>query len=143
MHSILGTWELIDWQRIYSGGKVVHPFGENPVGMIAYMPDGNMMVQMFARTRPLIDSQDPEGGPIDARAQAYSTCLAYFGTYKELDNQVEHDIVASLYPNWSGKSTTRGMLIDGDKLILRTEPSTADGITVVNEMSWKRASQPK
>lgn len=142
MHSVLGVWALVDWQRIYSDGKHTLPFGEKPLGLLAYMPDGRMMVQMFARTRPLIDSQDPEGGPVNDRAQAYSTCLAYFGTYKVLDDQVEHDIEASLYPNWSGKTTTRGMVIEGDKLILRTDPSTADGdgISVVNEMSWERAS---
>lgn len=142
MHSILGVWDLIDWQRIYSDGKRIHPFGENPVGMLAYMTDGRMMVQMLARTRPLIDSKDPEGGPLNDRAQAFSTCLAYFGTYKVLDNQVEHCIEASLYPNWSGKQTIRGMVIEGDKLILRTDPSTVDGITVVNEISWERAGNP-
>ena len=143
MHRVLGVWSLIDWQRIYSDGKIIHPFGEQPVGMLAYMPDDRMMVQMFARTRPLVDSQDPEGGPVDDRAQAYSTCLAYFGTYKVLDNQVEHYIQASLYPNWSATTTTRGMAIEDGKLYLRTDPIIVDGLSVVNEISWERAGSVK
>jgi lipocalin-like protein/glycosyl hydrolase family 15 len=138
MHPVLGVWSLIDWQRIYADGRRVYPFGEKPVGLLAYMPDGRMMVQMLTRTRPLIDSPDPVGGPVNERAQAYSTCLAYFGTYKVLDNEVEHHIEASLYPNWTGKTTARGMAIEDGKLILRTDPSIVDGISVVNEMSWER-----
>ncbi len=97
-----------------------------------------MIVQMLAKDRPLIKSTDPIGGSIDERAQAYSTCLAYFGTFKVVGDKVEHDIEASLYPNWSAKLTSRGYAFENGQLVLRTDPAIIDGVSVVNEMYWER-----
>ncbi|MBS0181603.1 MAG: lipocalin-like domain-containing protein [Nitrospira sp.] len=140
MHPIVGVWSLIDWRRVAADGKVAHPFGEKPVGLLAYMPDGQMMVQMLASDRAPIDSPDPVGGRVDDRAQAYSTCLAYFGTYTVVGDTIEHYIKASLYPNWSGKTAARGMVIERGTLILRTDPAVINGVSIVNEMSWRRVS---
>lgn len=88
--------------------------------------------------RPKIDTQDALGGDVEARAAAYSTCLAYFGTYIIQGESVVHKIEGSLFPNWSATVQIRPYSLDGDELTLRTPPSPTPTGTVVNEMVWIR-----
>jgi Lipocalin-like domain len=93
---------------------------------------------MQASARPQITSNDPLGGDEDQRAAAYSTCLAYFGSYEVLGDVIVHRIDASLFPNWTGTVHERLFTCRGNELVLRTPPSENSGVTVVNETSWKR-----
>lgn len=138
---LVGTWTLVSWVRNHSDGKTEYPLGEKPVGLLVYTLDNQMIVQMLARERPQIDSGDPLGGTTDERATAYSSCLAYFGTYKIVGaSEVKHFIESSLYPNWSGEASVRNVEIQDNHLILSTNPTTGsdDGVSVVNKMSWLR-----
>jgi len=139
MSAIVGEWRLLHWRRLINEDTVEYPLGEDAKGLIVYLPSGLMMVQMTAGNRPAIPGGDPLGGPHSDRAAAYSTCLAYFGRYEVRENQVVHEIEASLYPNWSETTASRPFELDGDRLVLRTPPATTDGNTVVNEMAWERA----
>lgn len=138
---LVGTWTLLSWEQRYSDGKIEYPLGDKPVGVLVYTFDNQMIVQMLARERSHINSEDPLGGTTDERATAYSSCLAYFGTYKMISsNEVEHFIDSSLYPNWSGQAAVRNMEIQNDHLILSTNPTTnSNGVSVVNEISWLRS----
>lgn len=93
---------------------------------------------MLASSRPQITSYDPLGGDEDQRAAAYSTCLAYFGSYEVQGNVIVHRIDASLFPNWTGTVQERLFTCHGNELVRRTPPSEYSGVTVVNEISRKR-----
>lgn len=132
--NIAGSWKLLAWRR-HEGDKVIYPFGEDATGILIYAEDGSMAVQMTAAHRPTIPTANALGGNAKQRAAAYSTCLAYFGTWEVDGDKVIHHIEASLFPNWSGTDQPRPFYCDGQKLVLRTQP---DSNGVVNEMIWGR-----
>lgn len=139
---IVGSWRLAAWRRL-DGTTVSYPLGEDATGLLIYTADHRMAVQMIAANRALISTQDPLGGNPQQRAAAYSTCLAYFGSYEVEGNDVIHRIDGSLFPNWSGTVQTRPLTHEGRELVLRTPPMEVSAGTVVNEMSWVRAdSEP-
>lgn len=136
--SILGSWSLRGWRRIIDGGEPTYPLGEAATGVLIYADDGTMAVQMVAADRPSIDTDDALGGDPGQRAAAYSTCLAYFGTFEVEGDRVIHRVRGSLFPNWSGSVQSRPIAFEGDVLVLRTPPTTGPGGAVVNEISWVR-----
>jgi hypothetical protein len=135
---LTGTWKLIGWRRIAEDGTVTHPLGEHPHGLLIYAANGRMAVQMTAADRPRLDTGDPVGGDAQARADAYSTCLAYFGTYELRGEEVVHRIDMSLFPNWSGQEQVRPFTLEDGELTLRTPPTPGPNGTVVNEIAWSR-----
>ncbi len=136
--NLAGSWKLLAWRRIEQDGSTTYPLGEDATGVLIYAADGSMAVQMTAAHRPAIRSENALGGDLHERAQAYSTCLAYFGTWEVQADTVIHRLDASLYPNWSGTLQSRPFECDGSTLVLRTPPSSGKDGTVVNEMSWSR-----
>jgi hypothetical protein len=99
-----------------------------------------MSVQIAGPNRPALTTDDPLGGDVTARADAYSGYLAYFGTYAVQGKTVVHTIDASLFPNWSGQQQVRPFTHEHGELVLHTPPmKLADGSTVVNELAWARA----
>lgn len=135
---LIGTWKLQAWRRLSGDGTVVYPLGEGASGLLIYTANGRMAVQLAAADRPLLTSDDPLGGDIEQRARAYSTCLAYVGTYEVRGDTVVHRIEESLYPNWSGAEQARPFTYDGTELVLRTPPVEGPNGPVVNEIAWTR-----
>ena len=135
---LTGTWKLVAWRRVVDDGTVTYPLGEDANGLLVYTANGRMIVQLAAANRPRLDTTDALGGDVQARADAYSTCLAYFGTYEVDGDTVIHRVDASLFPNWSGVEQRRPYTYDGRELVLRTPPVTGPNGTVVNELAWVR-----
>lgn len=134
-----GTWQLVAWRRITASGAVTYPLGADARGQLIYTSDGLMAVQITAASRSPLATGDPLGGDASARACAYSTYLAYFGTYELDGGQVIHRLQGSLFPNWAGEEQARAITGEGDDLVLRTPPMLLeDGSTVVNELAWSR-----
>jgi hypothetical protein len=133
-----GVWKLVSWRRIAGDGTVSFPLGADASGMLVYTESGRMAVQLAAADRAPLKTDDPLGGDVDERADAYSTCLAYVGRYEVQGDTVVHWIDVSLFPNWSGAEQSRPFTFENDELVLRTPPmETATG-TVVNELAWTR-----
>jgi len=139
-----GAWDLVAWRRIAADGTVSYPLGKDARGLLNYMPDGRMAVQITGAVRPDLATGDPLGGDAAARADAYSSYLAYFGTYALQGDSVVHDIDGSLFPGWAGQRQVRPFTLEHGEpghgeLVLRTPPARlADGSTVVNELAWTR-----
>jgi Lipocalin-like domain len=133
---LAGSWKLIAWRRIADDGSVTFPLGENASGLLIYTANGRMAVQMTAADRPLLGTGDPLTGDIEKRATAYSSCLAYFGSYEVEGDHVVHRIEASLFPDWSQVEQVRPFTIDAQKLVLHTPPMKVGDRMIVNEMSW-------
>jgi Lipocalin-like domain len=136
---LTGTWSLVAWRRIAGDGHVSYPLGEDARGLLSYTDNGRMTVQISGAKRAEQDTGDPLGGDQGARARAYSTYLAYYGTYEVRGQQVVHRIEASLYQNWAGETQVRRYTLDSGQLVLRTPPMRlGDGSAVVNELAWER-----
>jgi len=136
--NIEGSWKLVAWRRVVEGGKVTYPLGKDVSGVLIYTPDRRMAVQMLAANRPSIPTEDALGGDAEQRAAAYSTCLAYFGSYEVQGDSVTHRLEGSLFPNWSGTVQIRPFTWNGKELVLRTPPTEGPDGTVVNEIHWVR-----
>jgi hypothetical protein len=139
MMEITGTWTLESWDRIDADGSTSNPFGSGPTGLLVYTPDGNMAVMMAAADRPKLDTDDPVGGSMEARAGAYSTCLAYVGRYRLDGKSVIHELETSLFPNWSGTQQVRPFVLDDKRLILQVRDAD-DRLT--SEIAWRRRDNP-
>lgn len=131
-----GAWRLVHWRRINADGSQCFPLGEHAEGTLLYTDDGYMSAMMTAADRPEIEGGDPLGGDSEARATAYSTCLAYSGTWQRQGDTVIHRLTDSLYPNWSGTVQSRSIEDREGELILRTPQDGPGG--VVNEIVWAR-----
>lgn len=138
--NIVGTWKLVAWRRIEGADNVSYPLGPDAVGMLIYTSEATMAVQITAAGRPQIATSDALGGDVNDRAQAYSTCLAYFGAYEMQGETIVHHIESSLFPNWSGTVQSRPLSYDGKELVLSTPPVESPEGTVVNELSWVRVT---
>jgi hypothetical protein len=134
-----GTWKLIAWRRIAEDGTVSYPLGVDARGQLVYTPNGQMAVQIMGPNRSALATDDPLGGDLEARGGAYSSYLAYFGTYELQGENVVHRIDGSLFPNWCGEKQVRPFTYERGELVLRTLPmKVAEGTTVVNELAWAR-----
>lgn len=134
-----GTWKLTAWRRIADDGTVNYPLGPDARGQLVYTSNGQMAVQIMGADRSALATDDPLGGDVEARAHAYSTYLAYFGTYELQGESVVHRIDGSLFPNWCGEEQVRPFTSERSELVLRTPPmKVAEETTVVNELAWAR-----
>ena len=133
-----GVWKFVAWRRIAQDGTISYPLGEGAHGQLIYTDGGHMAVQITAADRPALQTGDPLGGDSEERAGAYSTCLAYIGTYEVQGDTVVHTIDVSLYPNWAGVQQVRLFTYENGELILRTPPMNTESGTVVNELAWMR-----
>lgn len=136
---LVGCWNLVAWRRTDAGGAVTFPLGERAAGLLIYAQDGTMSVQIVAADRPELQVGDPlNGGDAAARAAAYSTCLAYFGTFSVEGGAVIHRIAGSLFPDWTGQDQVRPFTLDGDTLTLHTPPQHLASGDVTNSLVWTR-----
>jgi hypothetical protein len=136
---VSGTWELVAWRRHAEDGTITYPLGDDAEGVLLYTPDGQMAVVLTAANRPTtLPDGDPVGGDVQDRADAYSTCLAYVGTYEVRESEVVHRVSLCLYPKWANDEQVRPFTYTGDELTLRTPPTQTAHGTVVNELEWRR-----
>ena len=62
---IVGTWRLVAYIFAPDDGGQVHPYGENPTGLITYTADGYMHVAIMDTSRATYDANDFQGGSIE------------------------------------------------------------------------------
>jgi hypothetical protein len=137
---LVGRWQLLSCEAHGADGEVHHPFGLNPVGLIAYEEDGSMSVQVMGDTRARFSAADKSGGTAEEIRGAFSTYEAYFGTYEvnEADRYVTHRISAALFPNWVGSQQRRSARIAGSRLTLQTPPLPYAGRSMIRTLVWER-----
>jgi Lipocalin-like domain len=136
---LAGTWTLVAWRRIAEDGTVSYPLGADARGVLSYTDNGRMTVQITGAERAQLSTDDPLGGDESARAAAYSTYLAYYGTYEVQGQNVVHRIEGSLFQNWAGERQVRPFTAESGQLVLHTPPMhLGNGTTVINELAWTR-----
>ena len=137
---IVGTWCLQSWvAQDQESGALVDVFGANPSGYLIYTPGGRVTVNLTAEGRKPL-SGDRFSSPVEERALAFSTSIAYSGTYTVKGDTVTHRVEVASFPNWVGTEQVRFARIDGDTLTMKTPPIAGppDGRQKVMTLVLKR-----
>ena len=144
INRFVGVWRLVSYEsKDKVSGEVLHPYGANPVGRIAYDAAGRMSAQLMRPGRRAIGGSSTRGSasavrdasPDDMR-EILSGFTAYFGTFDidESSRTVIHHVEAHLIPGWVGADLRRSYEFSGaDRLIL-----TASLDQSVNRLVWQR-----
>jgi hypothetical protein len=116
----IGVWKLICCQRRSKDGSIEFPYGEKPVGRIAYDNAGRMSAILMRQ------------GRISTLVPGFT---AYFGTFDvdEATTTVIHHVQASLVPDWVGRDLRRTYRFHENRLTL-----TALTENAAAELLWER-----
>ena len=134
---LVGRWRLLSWSNRAGNGANEYPFGERAEGNLVYTPGGWVTVTLAKADRAQLSTDDLVGGGEGERAEAYSSYIAYCGTYEVEGNVVIHRVRMSLFPNWVGSEQVRDFEVSGDELVLRSRVKLG-GELVVGELRWIR-----
>lgn len=138
--SVIGAWKLLSWvSEDAESGKISNVFGERPNGHLIYTASGSMIVNLSADARKPL-SGDRFTTPTDERAQAFSTAIAYSGTYDITPEGIMHHVEVATFQNWVGTNQFRYVTVDGDTMNVKTPPikGPPDGRTKVMTLVFKR-----
>lgn len=140
-HPLVGSWRLQRWAAIAEDATESLRMGDAPDGLLIYAADGSMIAAFGLGDRPPFDSGDVTGGTDDERARAFSTYVAYGGTYEVDGDTVAHRVETSLFPNWVGTVQRRRWELDetGRQLTLTSPPVSLGGVTRIQRLIWERA----
>jgi lipocalin-like protein len=138
---IIGVWELEIWETVVDGKVVSYPLGQKAFGFIAYHPTGFMSVNISARDRVRLATDDPFAGDPKLVALDATGYLSYCGPFSIVsENEVIHHLELCSFENWVGTDQHRYAELDltNDTLILSTAPVLTHGRMGSNRLTWKR-----
>ena len=137
--SVVGTWKLLSVTATDEKGNVDKPvLGQHPSGLITYTANARMMAIISDDGRKPLSIADRVAAPMEERAEAYSTFMAYAGRYEfTCDKVVTHVEVASLQ-NWVNTDQTRFVTVEGDRMHVRNTPMLRAGAMVNIQSVWER-----
>lgn len=136
---ILGAWTLEACEATDDAGASLLPLGPSPAGLLVYDASGTMSVTIMRRGRASFAAADILAGTADEKARAVDGYLSYAGRWSLEGSRVRHHVDVSLFPNWVGTTQERNVVLDGDVLVLSTDPVTFGERTRVARMRWRRA----
>ena len=124
--SLVGSWRLVSYETrpADGGGQAAHPFGDAPIGLFIFDPDGNYSVQLT--------------NPADARSSTAS-----WGTYDVDETGVLFILApisgsARLAP---GTTTVRRVTLNGDgTATFRPPVADVDGVPTQGYITWRKVS---
>ncbi len=136
--ALLGTWKMTAWTRTsVASGHVSDALGPDPVGYIAYHPDGHMMAFVAARHRAALRGAVPAE---DEKAALFDSMLAYVARYELRGDHVVHHVEAAWNPAWQ-IDLVRPFTLEGDRLVISGAPGTdpVTGEAVIYRMEFRKA----
>jgi hypothetical protein len=119
---ILGAWQLVSFTaRNAHTGRVRHPLGTAPRGLILYTDDGHMSAQLA-----------------DSDMGRY---IAYGGRFEvnEATSTLHQDVTMSMVPELLARPQLRQAKVDGDLLTLSATMTDDAGVTRHSTLVWRRA----
>lgn len=135
---LIGAWQLSDYQVSDQYNEHILLWGIKAAGLLIYLSNGIMSVQVSGSSRPVFTKGDFQAGSIDEIKCAFEGYTAYFGRYEyqEKNGLVLHHVHESLFPNWNGVTHTRYVYLDQNKLTLRTPPIPIKGELCTMQLHW-------
>ena len=137
---LIGSWSLISAEGRSTDGTVTLDWGPEPVGRLILDDGGRMSIHLLNPDRSLFASGDFLRPTPEELKEAFDGYFGYFGSYT-----VDEDLVAvtfhvegAAYPNYIGTAQQRFVLLEGDRLTLRTPRERAGGAEVTYDLVWER-----
>lgn len=137
---LTGTWTLVSVDNIYPDSSRVHPYGEDPKGLLVFDDKGNYAIQILKAVRPKVASGDKNKATPEEYAALVQGSNSHFGRYtvdetgKTITFLVEH----ASFPNWEGTAQKRAYTYTGNEIKYVVTHTTQGGQAVVAEVAWKR-----
>ena len=136
---LVGTWKLVSASSSTDNGKVnKEAYGPNPTGILTFTPEGRMMTIIAMGDRKTLSVADRVSAPVEERAEAFSSFIAYAGSYSLVNDKETLRIDVSSLQNWVGTDQVRFVSFQGDHLTLRTPPMPRGGVLLTFELVWER-----
>jgi hypothetical protein len=76
----------------------------------------------------------------EEKAEAFGTFAAYAGRYTLKEDRVIHHVEISSLQNWVNTDLVRLIQFQGDRIVLRTPPTTSNGKIQTWELVWERVA---
>ncbi len=137
-----GTWRLLACEGQWSDGRVTHPYGDEPGGLLVYDGRGSFSGQIMARERPAFATGNLLKGSDAEVRTAFEGYVAYYGNYSvdEAEGLMIHQVEGSFFPNWIGERQIRKFEFTSDgRLRLSTLPIKGARAELTVVLLWKRA----
>src|SRR5258708_28567809 len=118
------------------------PFGEHPLGLILYTPDGYVSAQLQRPERPPFANGDLLHATPEEYAAAGRSYIAYSGRFfvDEAKRSLSHEMAVSFFPNWVRPPQVRLVKVDRERLQLSTDgPQRFKGALNTATIHWRRA----
>jgi hypothetical protein len=135
---LVGTWKLVSAWSTNSNGEQVPFYGRHPIGFLTYTKEGRMIAIVSDSNRPALSSEDDLSVPVAERAAAFSSFIAYAGTFRIEGDSVIHHVEISSLQNWVGSDQVRRMKLEGNRLTLWPPSSMLGGEQRGFELVWER-----
>ena len=140
---LVGAWALTSYVvHDTETGVEDRPFGERPLGLILYTPDGYMSAQLQRPERPPFADGDLLRATPEEYTAAGSSYIAYSGRFfvDEGEKSLSHEMAVNFFPNWIGQRQVRLVEVTGERLQLSTDgPQRVNGALKMATLTWRRA----
>jgi hypothetical protein len=141
---LVGCWRLLSIETRRPNGDVIYPFyGKHPQGLLMYDRSGWMSVEIVSDPSPAVPTASSREEFLKAtpaeKEKAIDGFYAYYGTWSvdAPGSTVTHHIQQSLYPAERGENGVRGLLVEGNRLIL-TAKTHEMGEDHERKLVWER-----
>jgi hypothetical protein len=137
---LIGTWVLVAVDNIYPDSSRVHPYGDNPQGMLMFDANGNYAIQILKAIRPKIVSGDKNKCTPEEYAALVQGSNSHFGKYlvDEVNKSITFTITHASFPNWEGTVQKRLFNYTGKQIKYTVTNTTQGGQAVIAEVVWRR-----
>ena len=118
--ALVGTWRLVSYEDKPPTGPSIHPFGQEPKGVLMYDDSGHMSIQIMKMPHPKVASGDDSHVTPAEKQDLYDAYVAYFGRYS-VDAEkgvVIHHVEGDLADVYIGNDEERPFVLRGDTLII-------------------------
>ncbi len=138
-----GTWTLLSVDNIYPDGSRVHPYGNNPKGLLVFDEKGNYAIQILKAIRPKVASGDKNKCTPEEYAALVQGSNAHYGKYTvdEVGKTITFIIEGASFPNWEGTQQKRSYVYNGQTIKYVVTQTTQGGVAVIAEVAWKRLQE--
>jgi len=114
--ALIGTWKLVSVSYVMDNGQTNRePYGPSPTGLITYTADDRMMVTIAFDGRKPLSVNDFITAPVEERAQAFATFVAYAGRYTFAGDKVVHHVEVASLQNLVHTDQVRLVTLKGDR----------------------------
>jgi hypothetical protein len=137
---LVGTWTLVSVDNIYPDGSRIHPYGEDPKGLLVFDEKGNYAIQILKAVRPKVASGDKNKCTPEEYAALVQGSNSHFGKYTvdEAGKTITFLIEHASFPNWEGTQQKRTYTYSSQEIKYVVTQTTQGGVSVVAEVAWKK-----